>query len=189
MMTGTNLFGENSDKRDGFAHEINNEHGKDEWLTPPEIIKALGPFELDPASPIKRPWATAACHYNALDDGLKRPWMGRVWLNPPYNNFTPKWVKRLAEHGNGIALIYARVETGTFFPWVWYYATGIFFFDYRITFLHGDGSKPKNHTGAPSCLVIYGQENYRYVEQAHLSDSLKPKNQRVIRGRLVALKG
>lgn len=32
---------------------------KDEWLTPPEIIKALGgpeSFDLDPCAPIKRPW-------------------------------------------------------------------------------------------------------------------------------------
>lgn len=30
--------------------------GKDEWLTPPQIIKALGGFDLDPCSPINRPW-------------------------------------------------------------------------------------------------------------------------------------
>ena len=37
--------------------------GKDEWLTPPEITTDLGPFDLDPCSPIKRPWPTAENHY------------------------------------------------------------------------------------------------------------------------------
>ena len=29
--------------------------GKDEWLTPKEITDSLGPFDLDPCSPVKRP--------------------------------------------------------------------------------------------------------------------------------------
>ena len=36
---------------------------KDEWLTPPEIINSLGTFDLDPCSPINRPWKTAKKHY------------------------------------------------------------------------------------------------------------------------------
>lgn len=32
----------------------------DEWLTPPEILGELGPFDLDPCAPLTRPWGTAA---------------------------------------------------------------------------------------------------------------------------------
>ena len=32
--------------------------GKDEWLTPPEIIKALGTFDLDPCASTTRSWPT-----------------------------------------------------------------------------------------------------------------------------------
>lgn len=32
----------------------------DEWLTPPQLLKCLGPFDLDPCSPVDRPWPTAA---------------------------------------------------------------------------------------------------------------------------------
>jgi len=32
-----------------------NTENKDEWLTPPYIIKALGEFDLDPCAPINRP--------------------------------------------------------------------------------------------------------------------------------------
>lgn len=58
--------------------------GKDEWLTPPEIIKALGQFDLDPCAPVVRPWDTAERHYSIKDNGLMLPWSGRVWCNPPY---------------------------------------------------------------------------------------------------------
>jgi hypothetical protein len=75
--------------------------GKDEWLTPPEIVRALGPFDLDPCAPIVRPWDTAAQHYTIQDNGLNQPWAGRVWLNPPYGREAIHWMARLAEHGNG----------------------------------------------------------------------------------------
>jgi hypothetical protein len=62
--------------------------GKDEWLTPPPLIQALGEFDLDPCAPIKRPWDMAKNHYTIEDDGLEKDWFGRVWLNPPVS--TPK---------------------------------------------------------------------------------------------------
>lgn len=56
---------------------------KDEWLTPPSIIRSLGAFDMDPCSPLNRPWDTAENHYTIEDDGLSKPWTGRVWCNPP----------------------------------------------------------------------------------------------------------
>lgn len=53
---------------------------KQEWLTPPEIIQALGPFDLDPCAPIVRPWDTAQTYYTIDDNGLLKEWFGRVWL-------------------------------------------------------------------------------------------------------------
>ena len=84
------------------------ETGKDEWLTPPEIIHALGCFDLDPCAPVVRPWPTATRHYTIEDNGLVQPWDGRIWCNPPYGTETGRWLARMAEHGNGIALIFAR---------------------------------------------------------------------------------
>lgn len=130
---------------------------KDEWLTPPAIIEALGPFDLDPCSPIDRPWPTAAQHFTLLDDGLKQPWHGRVWLNPPYGRETGRWLERLAEHpGGGIALIFARTETEMFFDQVWRKATALLFVRGRLHFHHVDGTRAKANAGAPSVLVAYG---------------------------------
>lgn len=50
-----------------FQHEKKDNY-KDEWLTPPELIKSLE-FDLDPCSPgTRRPWDTAKNHY-AIGDG------------------------------------------------------------------------------------------------------------------------
>lgn len=130
----------------------------DEWLTPPEIVKALGPFDLDPCAPVNRPWDTAARHYTIEDDGLRRPWEGRVWLNPPYSSVAT-WVARLAAHGNGVALIFARVDTVWFQREVFGRASGILFLAGRPIFHHRDGAKAKWNGGAPSVLVAYGVEN------------------------------
>lgn len=140
----------------GFANDRTT--GKEDWLTPPEIIRALGVFDLDPCSPIGRPWDTAAKHYTMHDNGLMKPWSGRVWLNPPYGNETDKWMRRLADHGDGVALIFARTETGTFFPWVWDYADAILFLRGRVCFYTREGKKA-GPAGAPSCLIAYGKQN------------------------------
>jgi hypothetical protein len=91
----------------------------DEWLTPPEIMAKLGSFDLDPCAPVRRPWDTALWHYDVNDDGLSMPWHGRVWLNPPFGREAVKWLRRLKDHGNGIALIPARTETAMFYECVW----------------------------------------------------------------------
>jgi hypothetical protein len=132
--------------------------GKDEWLTPPHVLAALGTFDLDPCSPIVRPWPTAT-HFTMVDDGMKQPWHGRVWCNPPYGLIATKWLARLAAHGNGIALIFARTETDMFFSQVWEKANAILFLRGRLHFHHVDGMRAPANAGGPSCLVAYGAEN------------------------------
>jgi hypothetical protein len=140
----------------GFAHDRTT--GKEDWLTPPEIIRALGPFDLDPCSPLPRPWDTAGKHYTLADNGLLKDWgTGRVWLNPPYGNETGRWMERLAKHpGGGIALIFVRTETATFFPWVWSYATAFLFIKGRLSFYTKEG-RQGGTAGAPSMLIAYGE--------------------------------
>ncbi len=70
--------------------------GKDEWLTPPDLLACLGEFDLDPCAPIVRPWDTAKDHYTIENNGLRVPWFGRVWCNPPYGKHTASWLYRMA---------------------------------------------------------------------------------------------
>jgi hypothetical protein len=96
-----------------------NTKNNDEWLTPPFIVEALGTFDLDPCSPIDRPWDIALSQFNINDDGLNKEWHGRVWCNPPYGRETFLWLDKLAEHKNGTALIFARTETIGFHREIW----------------------------------------------------------------------
>lgn len=128
----------------------------DEWLTPPGIIASLGQFDLDPCSPVNRPWPTAARHLTVADDGLTAPWDGRVWLNPPYGPQTGRWLERLADHGTGIALVFARTETEMFFRFVWARASAVLFLKGRLHFHNVSGVRASFNSGAPSVLVAYG---------------------------------
>jgi hypothetical protein len=130
----------------------------DEWLTPPNIILDLGPFDLDPCAPIVRPWETARKHFTKNDDGLMHKWAGLVWCNPPYGDQTKTWLDRMALHNNGIALIFARTETDMFFKSVWEKATSLLFIRGRLYFCYVDGTVAKANSGAPSVLIAYGKE-------------------------------
>ncbi|WP_244126355.1 phage N-6-adenine-methyltransferase [Burkholderia gladioli] len=131
----------------------------DEWLTPPEWIRVLGPFELDPCAPVVRPWDTARIHFTVEDNGLAREWLGRVWCNPPFGREAVKWLRRMAKHGNGIALIPARTETAMFYETVWPCADSVCFVRGRPHFHYVDGQRAPFNSGAPICLVAYGRDN------------------------------
>lgn len=130
----------------------------DVWLTPPGLLAALGPFDLDPCSPADRPWDTARAHLTEAEDGLARSWSGRVWLNPPYGRQTGRWLERLADHGDGVALVFARTETEWFQRHVLGRAAAVLFLRGRLAFHRPDGSRAGN-AGAPSVLVAYGERN------------------------------
>ncbi len=145
------------------------------WLTPRRILEPLGEFDLDPcAAPDPDRWPTARRHITLPDDGLAADWAGRVWLNPPYSTEGRDWLAKLAEHGNGIALMFARVETGWFFDNVFtaQHATGVLFLRGRVRFVRPDTLAPAaDNGGAPSVLVAFGNTNAQvlYASQGRLN--------------------
>jgi hypothetical protein len=141
------------------SHELPNEGETNVWLTPPDLLSRLGAFDLDPcAAPEPRPWPTAARHIVEHEDGLRQPWAGRVWLNPPYGSQVSAWLGRLADHGDGIALVFARTETEWFQP-IARRSDAILFLAGRLFFLRPNGTRGKSNAGAPSCLLAFGQRN------------------------------
>lgn len=139
---------------------------RDEWLTPPHIVNALGPFDLDPCAPRIRPWPTAARHYDITSNGLSQPWSGRVWLNPPYGTEAAKWMQRMAQHNRGTALIFARTETAVFHDWIWPTARALLFLRGRLHFHFTDGTRAPANAGAPSVLIAYGPDDARRLAQS-----------------------
>lgn len=164
-MDEVGLFGQQRISPSIGSHERSLSAGSDEWITPKWIIDALGPFDLDPCAAVVMPWQTAERCFTELDNGLLRPWSGLVWMNPPYGTATAAWMGRMAEHDNGIALIFARTETEMFFKYVWDKASALLFLRKRVHFHRRDGALPSakgkggsGGPGAPSVLVAYGAE-------------------------------
>lgn len=153
--------------------------GSHVWLTPPDIIQALGPFDLDPcAAPAPRPWPTAKRHITLPNDGLATPWPKeeRAWVNPPYSTAEiGKWLKALADHDNGTALIFARTETDAFHRYVWERATGLLFLRTpRLHFHYPDGTRAENNCGAPSVLCAYGKNDADILATCEIAGHFVP---------------
>ena len=140
----------------------------DVWITPKYIVDALGPFDLDPCCPNIMPYKTATLTYSLErgENGLHLPWYGKVWLNPPYSNWVA-FLKRLKEHGNGIAILFVRAETQGFFDHIWDGAIGFLFLKRRVKFLRADGQKAMSATAA-SVLIAYGEWNAQVLQNANL---------------------
>jgi len=142
------------------------------WLTPPYILDALGEFDLDPCSPLGRPWDTAKNHYTVEDDGLVQPWYGRIWLNPPYGRAMTPWLEKMANYdGGGVALVFARTETRNFQELIFPYADAILFLRGRLAFHRPDGSQAQT-AQAPSVLIAYGEQEIDALEKSGLDGKL-----------------
>jgi hypothetical protein len=64
--------------------------GSVEWYTPAIYIETArqalgGEFDLDPANCVKaNERVRARIYFTRADNGLSKPWHGRIWCNPPY---------------------------------------------------------------------------------------------------------
>lgn len=151
------------------GHSRGYEGDSVEWYTPPGIFDALGlTFDLDPCAPVGGlDWIPAARSYSIADDGLTQPWEGRVWLNPPYGPNTALWMRKLAAHGHGLALVFARTETE------WWQQTvvgadAVCFIAGPLTFVTAAKRPAPYNSGAPSALVAFGEDCAEAVAGAGL---------------------
>ena len=153
----------------GFVHEAAVGNSV-EWYTPKSVFDALGVgFDLDVCSPgLDKTWVPAGRALTIAEDGLTSPWHGFVWCNPPYGKGIDKWIKRMAEHNNGIALLPARPDTA------WFHeasstATSILFVRGRIKFHPGDKNAPNTGSpGAGNVLMAWGQQAALVLEQSSI---------------------
>jgi hypothetical protein len=155
-----------------WAHpHLPNEGNTSESWTPPHVFQALQlEFDLDPCAPPEphAEWIPARRRYTAAMDGFSLPWEGRVWLNPPYGYQAAKWMRRLAEHGHGIALVFSRTDVR------WWHetvpsATAVCFIEGRLTFISGEtGWSASGNSGAPSALIAYGDDCAYALERSRL---------------------
>ena len=108
-----------------FAHTslVTRNTGEEEWYTPEVYIEAsrkvLGEIDLDPASSrVANKVVRAAKYYTQGNDGLKKKWAGRVFLNPPYSRgtcdqFVDKLVTEVAAGNTTAAILLVNNATDT----------------------------------------------------------------------------
>ena len=151
----------------GFANE-SPKNETFEWYTPPEIFQALGcRFDLDPCAPIdeSKRIVQADDFYSERDDGLSKQWVGFVFMNPPYGKHTVVWMRKFCEHGDGIALVFARTDNG------WFQELPenavVLFLRRRVRFIKQDGSRGGN-PGAGSMLIGIGGKAVRALANCNL---------------------
>jgi ParB family transcriptional regulator, chromosome partitioning protein len=81
---------------------VQKELARTDWHSPVEAVEAartaMGGIDLDPAScEAANRIVRATKFYSIRDNGLIQPWSGKLWLNPPYSRYAPKFVQRFIE--------------------------------------------------------------------------------------------
>lgn len=135
----------------------------EEWSTPQKLFDDLNNsyhFTLDPCAT----HTNAKCkrYFTEAEDGLSRPWTGRVFMNPPYGREIAKWVKKAYEESQSnaelvVCLLPARTDTRW---WHNYCLKGeIQFVKGRLKF--GDA---KNAAPFPSVRVVFTRAKVADIE-------------------------
>lgn len=144
-----------------------------EWYTPARYVQTardvLGGIDLDPASCAEaNRTVCASVFYDAESDGLSQPWVGRVWMNPPYGRACPDFVaKLLAEYQAGkvnsaIALLNAYSTDTRWFQPLWDHT--LCFTDHRIDFNSPATRTGKSTPTTGSVFVYLGPTPERFTE-------------------------
>jgi hypothetical protein len=147
--------------------------GDYEWYTPPEVLalvrQVLGTIEVDPAScAAAQAVVNATTYYTIEDDGLRHPWRGTVFCNPPYKmpeiaRFVSKLLEELdAQHTTDAILLVNAVTETDWFQCIARRADALCFPDGRIRFTHA------THNGMSPCqgqaVLYFGPQVARFCE-------------------------
>jgi phage N-6-adenine-methyltransferase len=143
-----------SNQTGSSRHAVHFSSASAEWATPSALFTTLNAefrFDLDVcATPAL---AKCARFFTPDLDGLRQPWTGRCWMNPPYGRTIRRWVEK-AQHASRagtvvVGLLPARVDTA----WWWDYCVGheIRFLKGRLRFGQATHAAP-----FPSAVVVFG---------------------------------
>lgn len=127
----------------------------DEWITPRKIIglagQALGGISLDPASSAEaQKIVRADTFYDTVDNGLAKPWSGRIWLCAPYKKIGEFTTRILTEYGSE-RVDRAIIMTVAFTSEYWFQrllanANAFCFLGLRVSFTYGKTTSPELDT-------------------------------------------
>jgi site-specific DNA-methyltransferase (adenine-specific) len=129
---------------------------KYEWGTPTEMFASLdkrfGPFTLDPCASASN--AKCPIYYTREMDGLKFPWVGKVFMNPPYGAQIARWVQKAYLERNNcdviVGLLPASTDTKWFHSYVYHKAL-VNFVKGRVLFIGHKNCRPN----FPSMIAVW----------------------------------
>lgn len=153
-----------------------------EWYTPAKYIDAarqvMGGIDLDPASSeLANQTVKAGKIYTVEDDGLKQPWNGRIWLNPPYSSqgmvgrsgnaagpmqyFIAKLMYHYQSGDVSQAVVVVTTDTdASWFQSFWEFP--ICFATHRVMFNRPDGTREKQFFG--TSFIYLGPNESKFIE-------------------------
>ncbi len=152
-------------------------NGTDRWLTPPGLVDALGPFDMDPCCEPAMPWRTAKRMWSLpptpdsvpwgllgpmaamseLRNGLTEQWEGRVWMNHPYSSGL-HWALAMVAHNHGTALTSSKSLDTAWGQLFLQHCSLVLFLSGRILFHYPDGA-PSSGKWLPNALWAFGEED------------------------------
>jgi phage N-6-adenine-methyltransferase len=147
--------------------------GENEWYTPAEYVEAaracLGSIDLDPAtSEAAQSTIRAARFFTREDDGLRHPWPGRIWLNPPYAQpDIARFIEKLLGEVEAGRAEQAILLTHNYTDTAWFHAAAersaaICFTRGRIRFVSATGELAAPTQG--QAFFYFGSAEWRFLE-------------------------
>ena len=134
----------------------------DDYYTPPHIFETLNVrFDVDVCAPPGGiAWIPADHYLTQAENALITPWVGNVWLNPPFSNPTP-FVAKFVEHGHGIALVPTSI--GRWFYSLWQTDARIVALE-SVKFYNASTMQQMKQTIPLRCwLVAFGANNVKAI--------------------------
>jgi phage N-6-adenine-methyltransferase len=132
-----------------------HEHiGTDRWETSADLFAVLDQefrFEFDVCALPEN--AKCARYYTPEQDGLKQPWQGRCWMNPPYGPTIADWIAKASQSAKNGAVVVALLPVHTETGWWWDYCRHA-----EIRFLRGRLRFSNATSTAPfaSAIIVFG---------------------------------
>jgi phage N-6-adenine-methyltransferase len=126
----------------------------DDWATPAKLFRQLDRefhFTLDVCASAAN--AKCAAYFTKADDGLAQDWgTNTCWMNPPYGNEIPKWMRKAYHAAKCGATVVCLVPARTDTRWWHEYAM-----KGRIRFMRGriKFGNAKYNAPFPTALVVF----------------------------------
>jgi hypothetical protein len=137
----------------------------DDLRTPEWIWSQLGPISLDPCAGAETAIAKVNWSIERGENGLKRPWFGFVFCNPPFSQ-KEAWASKMIAHDNGILLLPERGSA----PWFGELAVAAGKYWVMGKKINFEGGSSSNNVG--TVFFLFGPEAAKRVLDSDLPGHL-----------------